>query len=154
MREVLEALKKRHVCLDKEACAALEAEIGGNPENKALLEYLQNYEGGREVRWTEEKKKKFWLSITKYCEQHLGKTTEGGQPRMSDTRDTRDRPGPGPAIKRAIEQGRLEEAVALAKGAARDNYLFMKAIEALVEQGQTETAVDVFKSEVYIVNFG
>ena len=56
IREVLQSLKERHIGLAKEACGALEAAIGGNPENKALLEDLQNLHGEREAHWTDKKK--------------------------------------------------------------------------------------------------
>ena len=42
----------------------------------------------------------------------------------------------------------MDEAVAQAKGRERAQFGILKVIEALIEQGQTERARDVFKSEV------
>ena len=53
MREVLQALKEKHIGLAKEKCEGLEEAIGGNTDNKALLEDLQNIQG----EWTAERKK-------------------------------------------------------------------------------------------------
>ena len=49
-----------------------------------------------------------------------------------------------------MEEGKIDEALVLVKGRARggQEYGIMKVVEALVEQGQTEKALDVFKSEV------
>ena len=53
MREVLQSLKEKRIGLAKETCESLEEAIGGNTENKALLEGLQNIQ----EEWTAERKK-------------------------------------------------------------------------------------------------
>ena len=50
---MLEALKQNRIGLAKESCNGLEEAIGGNTENKALLEGLQNIQ----EEWTAERKK-------------------------------------------------------------------------------------------------
>ena len=48
----------------------------------------------------------------------------------------------------------MEDALAQAKGRERTEFGILKVIEALIEQGQTERAIDVFKSEVNTFNLG
>ena len=68
---------------------------------------------------------------------------------QQDARGTGDSPRADPIVK-AMEEGKIDEALVLVKGRARggQEYGIMKVVEALVEQGQTEKALDVFKSEV------
>ena len=70
---------------------------------------------------------------------------------QQDARGTGDSPRADPVV-RAIEEGKIDEALSLVKGRPRGGQEFgiMKVVEALVEQGQTERALDIFKSEVQL----
>ena len=82
---------------------------------------------------SDERKKQVWATIANYCVDKLGSS--------SQKEEWERRVDP---VDKALAQGKVDEAVDRAAGIPAR---VMKVVEALVGQGQTEKAMDVFRSE-------